>query len=124
MYTAHLWRNYRLFSIRKLNVACNDMRLKLHLIGHHSARQLFADVNVPGFHAVIRTFMFNLITRLDKSENVIIRSLVKIGMCDQPCGGTGTSRCYISHPNACVASFHFIFYLIIAHYGPLYVNIA
>ena len=83
MYTAYLWWNYRKYSIRKLNVAYNDiMRLLLHLPRHHSASQLFANVNVPGFQAVIRNLMFKFITRLDKSENLIIRNLVKIGVSD------------------------------------------
>ncbi len=72
-----------MYSIRKLNVAYNDiMRLLLHLPHHHSTSQLFANVNVPGFYAVIRNLMFKFITRLDKSGNVIIRCLVKIGVSD------------------------------------------
>ncbi len=63
-YTAHLWWNYRKYSIRKLNIAYNDiMRLLLRLLHHHSASQLFANVNVPGFYAVIRNIMFTSITR-------------------------------------------------------------
>ncbi len=50
MYTAHLWWTYRMYSIRKLNVAYNDiMRLLLCLPHHQSASQLFTNMNVPGF---------------------------------------------------------------------------
>ncbi len=70
----------RLFSIRKLNVAYNDiMRLLLCLPRYHSASQLFANIGVPAFQAVIRNLVFIFITRLDKSDNVIIQWLVKIG---------------------------------------------
>ncbi len=83
MYTANLWWNYRMYSITKLNVAYNDiMRLLLRLLHHHSASQLFANVNVPGFYTVIRNLMLKFITRFDKSENVIIECLVKIGVSD------------------------------------------
>ncbi len=44
------------------------------------AGQLFANVNVPGFYAVIRNLMFKFISRLEKSENVIIICFVKIGV--------------------------------------------
>ncbi len=83
MYAAHLWWNYRMYSIRKLNVAYNDiMRLLLHLPRHHSASQLFANVNVPGFYAVIRNLMLKFITRLNKSENVIISMSCKASISD------------------------------------------
>ena len=55
LYTAQIWRNYRLYSIRKLNVAYNDvMRLLLHLPRYHNASQMFANINVPAIQAVIR----------------------------------------------------------------------
>ncbi len=92
-----LW-NYRMYSIRILNVAYNDiMRLLLCLLCHHSASQLFANVNVPCVYAVIMNLIFKFITRLDKSENVVIRCLVKIGVSDlrftSPYGNTGISLC-------------------------------
>ncbi len=50
LFTAQTWWNYRLYSIRKLNVAYNDiMRLLLHLPRYHSASQLFANIGVPAF---------------------------------------------------------------------------
>ncbi len=77
MYTTHLWWNYRMYFIRKLNAAYNDiMRLLLCLPFHHNACQLFTNMNVPGFCALVRNLMFTFITRLDKSGNVIIRCLV------------------------------------------------
>ncbi len=60
-------------------MAYNDiMRLLLHL----SASQLFANIGVPAFQAVLRNLVFNFIARLDKSDNVIIQGLVKIGESD------------------------------------------
>ncbi len=51
---------YRMYSITKLNVEYNEiMRLFLRLPRHHSASQLFANVNVQGFYAVIRNLKFN-----------------------------------------------------------------
>ena len=83
LYTAHLWWNYRLYSIRRLNVAYNDiMRLLLRLPRYHSASQMFANINVPAFQAVVRNLIFKFICRLDKSENVIIQGLVKVGKSD------------------------------------------
>ncbi len=53
LYTAQIWWNYRLYSIRKLNVAYNDIiRLLLHLPRYHSASQLFAKIGVPAFQYV------------------------------------------------------------------------
>ncbi len=77
------WWNYRLYSIRKLNVAYNDIiRILLHLPRYHSASQLFANIGVPAFLTVIRNLIFKFITRLDKSDNVIMQGLVKIGESD------------------------------------------
>ncbi len=62
------WWNYRLYSIRKLNVAYNDiMRLLLRLPRYHNASQLFANIGVPAFQAVLRCVDTNieLILNLD-----------------------------------------------------------
>jgi hypothetical protein len=68
LYTAQIWWNYRMYSIRKLNVAYNDiMRLLLRLPRYHSASQLFANIGVPNFQAVIRNLIFKFFTRLNKS---------------------------------------------------------
>ncbi len=83
LYAAQIWWNYRLYSIRKLNVAYNDiMRILLCLPRYHSASQLFANIGVPAFQAVLRNLVFKFVTRLDKSDNVIIQRLVKIGVSD------------------------------------------
>jgi hypothetical protein len=79
LYTGHLWWNYRMYSFSKLNVAYNDIiRLLLCLPRFHSASQLFANVNVPAFQAVIRNLMFKFITRLNKLENAIIKCLIDV----------------------------------------------
>ncbi len=42
----------------------------------------FANIGVPAFQGVLRNLVFKFITRLDKSDNVIIQGLVKIGASD------------------------------------------
>ncbi len=49
---------------------------------YHSASQLFANIGIPAFQAVLRNLLFKYITRLDKSDNVIIQVLVKVGESD------------------------------------------
>ncbi len=58
------------------------MRLLLRLPRYHSDSQLFANIGVPAFQAVLRNLVFKFITRLDKSDNIIIQGLVKIGESD------------------------------------------
>ena len=83
LYAAQIWWNYKMYSIRKLSVPYNDiMRLLLRLPRYHSASQLFANIDIQNFHTVIRNLIFKFITRLNKSENVIIQGLVKIGDSD------------------------------------------
>ena len=83
LYTTQIWWNYRLHSIRKLNVAYNDiMRLLLHFPRYHRASQLFTNINAPASQAVIRNLIFTFTARHDKSENVIIHGLVKLGESD------------------------------------------
>ena len=50
-----------------------------HLPRYHSNSQLFANINVPVFQAVIGNLIFAFITRLVKSANVIIQGLMKLG---------------------------------------------
>ncbi len=51
-------------------MAYNDVtRLLLHLPRYHSASQLFANIGVPAFQAVLKNLVFKFITRLDKSDN-------------------------------------------------------
>ncbi len=83
LYTAQIWWNYRLYGIRKFNLAYNHiMRLLLPPPSYHSASQLFANIGVTAFQAVLRNLVFKFITRLDKSDNVIIQGLIKIGESD------------------------------------------
>ncbi len=71
LYTAQIWWNYRLYSIRKLNVAYNDiMKLLLRLPRYHSASQLFANIGVPAFQAVLRNLVFNLL--LDLTNQIML----------------------------------------------------
>ena len=79
LYTAQLWWNYRLYNLKKINVAYNDiMRLLLRLPRYHSASHLFANVNVSSFHACLRRLVYSFICRLDGSENIYITGLVSV----------------------------------------------
>ncbi len=42
----------------------------------HSASQMFSNINVHAYQAVIRNLIFKFMCRLDKSENYIIQGLV------------------------------------------------
>ncbi len=77
-----MFSSFQYKKVKPVQYIYDIMRLLLRIPRHHSTSQLFVNVNVPGFCAVIRKFMFKFITRLDKSENVIIRCLVKIGVSD------------------------------------------
>ena len=76
LYTAHLWSNYKVKSMRKLRVAYNDaMRLLLRVPRWHSASQLFTSVGVPTCEALLRQLMYNFMKRLETSDNSIIVGL-------------------------------------------------
>ena len=61
MYTAHLWRNYSSSSMRKLNVAYNDvMRMLLGLPRFQSASQMFMCCRVRDCRATIRNIFISL----------------------------------------------------------------
>ena len=76
LYTAHLWSNYKVKSMRKLRVAYNDaMRLLLRVPRWHSASQLFTSVGVPTCEALLRQLMYNFMKRLEVSTNSIIVGL-------------------------------------------------
>ena len=77
LYTAHLWYNYRKYSMQRLTVAYNDaMRMLLKVPRYLSASQMFAELQVPACQAVIRNLMFKFICRIEKSTNSIISALV------------------------------------------------
>ena len=76
LYTAHLWSDYRARSLQKLKVAYNDaLRLLVRVPRWHSASQLFVNLGVPTFQALLRNLMYKFMCRLDKSDNSLIVSL-------------------------------------------------
>ncbi len=83
LYTAHMWFNYRKYSMNRLTVAYNDaMRMLLRIPRYMCASQMFAELWVPACQAVCRNLMFKFITRLDRSENSIISYLIRSAKSD------------------------------------------
>ena len=67
LYTAPLWVKYKQTSIQKLQVAYNDcMRTLLRKPRWSSASQLFCEVGVSTFHALLRNLTFKFICRLNE----------------------------------------------------------
>ena len=72
-YTAPLWSKFKKASIRKLQVAYNDcLRILLGKPRWYSASELFCNVQVVTFHALLRRLMFKFICRLNSSCNDIL----------------------------------------------------
>ena len=76
LYTAPLWVNYKKESLRKLKVAYNDaLRILLKKPRGGSASQLFCEVGLTTFQALLRNLMFSFKCRLDGSQNEIIKMM-------------------------------------------------
>ena len=77
LYTAPLWFKFTKASMYKLQVAYNDcMRILLKQPRWCSASQLFCNVGVTTFHALLRTLMYKFICRLNVCTNSIVKVLV------------------------------------------------
>ena len=77
MYTAHLWWNYNIGSIKKLYVAYNNVFRFLHGLPRDcSASAMFVIHNVKNCSAIIRNLVYKFIRRLDLSENSIIKMVL------------------------------------------------
>ena len=55
----------------------DDMRMLLRIPRLSSASKMFADVNIPACQAVVRYLNFEFSQRIDSSENMIVKMLVK-----------------------------------------------
>ena len=58
------------YSIRKLNVDYDIMRILLHMPRYDSASQLFANINVPAFQTVIRNLIFTCCVATECQNNM------------------------------------------------------
>ena len=73
LYTAPLWVNYKKESLRKLKVAYNDcLRILLKKPRSTRASQLFCNMDLTTFMALLRNLTFKFMSRLDCSTNFII----------------------------------------------------
>ena len=76
-YTSQLWWNYTQSAIRKLHVAYNNaFRMFFNLPRDCSASGMLAENRVYSSHAIIRNLSFRFMTRLELSNNTLIRSLL------------------------------------------------
>ena len=73
LYTAPLWVNYKKESLHKLKVAYNDcLRILLKKPRSTRASQLFCNMGLTTFMALLRNLTFKFMSRLDCSTNFII----------------------------------------------------
>ena len=83
LYTAHLWYNYTVAKMKKLQVAYNDaLRILLRYPRWTSASNMFVTNNVPTFHALLRNLMYKFMCRLEQSSNTAIRHLTVPALSD------------------------------------------
>ena len=77
MYTAQLWWNHTVYSFHRLNVCYNNiLRRLLRRPRYCSASGLFAECGIPNCKAVIRSLIYNFITRLNESTNDVILAIL------------------------------------------------
>ena len=77
LYTCQLWWNYKVASIRKLYVAYNNIfRMLFGLPRDCSASNMFVQNGVNNCPAIIRNLVFKFMLRVDKSDNLIICSVL------------------------------------------------
>ncbi len=79
LYTAHLWCNYGVSSLQKLQVAYIDaMRISLRIPRWHSASEMIGSVRAITFKALLRNLMHRFICRLNASKHETIVGLSNI----------------------------------------------
>ena len=77
MYTAQLWWNHTVYSFHRLNVCYNNiLRRLLRRPRYCSASGVFAECGIPNCKAVIRSLIYNFITRLNESTNDVILAIL------------------------------------------------
>ena len=77
LYTSQLWWCYKDATIKKLYVAYNNaFRMFMNLPKRCSASGMLAINNVSSCQAIIRNLVFKFMNRVDRSENVILQSVL------------------------------------------------
>ena len=77
MYTAQLWWNYTVATIRKLHVAYNNVfRLLLNQPKYSSASTMFVEYHVPDSKAVIRNLVYKFMWKLVASYNKLVIAII------------------------------------------------
>ena len=77
MYTAQLWWNCTVASIRKLHVAYNNVfHLLLNQPKYCSASIMFVEYHVPDSKPVIRNRVYKFMWRLDASYNKLVIAII------------------------------------------------
>ena len=77
IYGCSLWCNFNVGSWRKVKVSHNDIfRALMGTPRYESASQLFVQHDVPNLDVVVRKTMYSLMTRLESSENSLIRAVL------------------------------------------------
>ena len=77
LYTSQLWWCYKDVTIKKLYVAYNNaFRMFMNLPKRCSASGMLAINNVSSCQAIIRNLVFKFMNRVDRSENVILQSVL------------------------------------------------
>ena len=76
-YTAAIRWNFRAYSLGS-KLSHNDVMRLVLLPRWHRASQMCVNINAPTCQAAIKNLVFQFMNRLEKSENKIIKCLVRI----------------------------------------------
>ena len=73
LYTSNLWANFRICDIKRLEVAYNTIfRMLIDIPRWISPRSYYVNKNVLSFQEILRSKMFNLLSRVKSTSNIII----------------------------------------------------
>ena len=85
LYTAQLWWKYSQSSLKKLTVAYNNsFRLLFNISRYESASGMLTQRSINGCCCIIRKLIYRFMLRLNKSENTIIKDILKSDMIKKP----------------------------------------
>lgn len=77
MYTPHLWWNHTKVSIKKLQVAYNNIfRVLCHEDKFCSASLMFVSRDIPTFNELQRKNVFNFVCKIEKSGYNLVNTIV------------------------------------------------
>ena len=76
MYTSNIWCSFKKNTYNKLSVSYNNMvRIMLGLPKIGSVRQHCVQSRIPSFGELIRMYVYSIMTRVKKSENILLKAL-------------------------------------------------